>query len=418
MKLKLYQLLTKIASPLIGIYLLKRMKKGKEDPLRFRERFGEATTPRPQGKLIWVHGASVGESLSVLPLIEKIAIALPDAHFLLTTGTVSSAKLLADRLPTRTIHQYIPIDTLPAINGFLNHWRPDLTLWLESELWPNLVTQTSKRCKMLLINGRMSERSYAKWQKHRSLCLEILGCFSAILPWSKGDGERFTKLGGKNIDFLGNIKYDAPPLPDNPEERRSLSVMIGDRPLWLAASTHQGEEEIIAAAHKKLKEKYPELLTIIAPRHPKRAAEIIRNISSLKLHISLRSAGDEITHRSDIYLADTMGELGMFFTLAPIVLIGNSLVGNGGHNPLEPARCNCAIIYGVHMENFTEITDELAERNAAITVTDVDNLIDILDELFSDKSKIEKLATAADVVVREKNGVLDAYTKKIVGYIT
>jgi 3-deoxy-D-manno-octulosonic-acid transferase len=416
MMLKFYQILTRIIAPLIGLYLLKRMKKGKEDPLRFNERLGNSKIPRPDGVLIWIHGASVGEAISVLPLIERLVQSNKTAHFLLTTGTVSSAKLLADRLPERTIHQYIPIDTLAAVDGFISHWKPNLALWVESELWPNLVTQTAKQCKMLLINGRMSGRSYKKWQNHKSLCKEILHCFDLILPWSRDDASRFEKLGGQNVKYLGNIKYDAPPLPDNEEKRHDLTVMIGERPLWLAASTHHGEEEIIAAAHKKLKEKYPGLLTIIAPRHPKRAAEIIRDISPLKLYIGLRSVNDEIISRTDIYIADTLGELGVFFNLAPIVFIGNSLVGVGGHNPLEPARCHCAIIYGSHMENFTEITDEMEGCEAAI-MTDGDRLVNTLDELLSDKSKVEKLAAAADILVKEKNGVLDAYAREIQNYL-
>jgi 3-deoxy-D-manno-octulosonic-acid transferase len=414
--LKLYQVITHVASPLINGYLKKRMKKGKEDPLRFHERLGKAKLPRPDGVVIWIHGASVGEAISVLPLIERLVQANKEAHFLFTTGTVTSAKLLADRLPARTIHQYVPVDTLPAVDSFLAHWQPNLALWVESELWPNLVTQTAKQCKMLLVNGRMSERSYKKWLKHKSLCRKLLGCFELVLPWSRDDAKRFEVLGAKSVNYLGNIKYDAPPLPDDAEKRHYMEVMIGQRPVWLAASTHHGEEEIIAAAHKKLKEKYPELLTIIAPRHPKRAAEIIRDISHLGLYIALRSVNDEIIGRTDIYIADTLGELGMFFNLAPIVFIGNSLVGNGGHNPLEPARSNCAILYGQHMENFTEITAEMEEHKAAV-MTDANRLVSTLDELLGDKNKVEKLAVAAARLVKEKSGVLAAYAGEVQKYL-
>ncbi|MCE3231934.1 MAG: 3-deoxy-D-manno-octulosonic acid transferase [Rickettsiaceae bacterium] len=415
--LRLYQLLTRSLAPLISIYLLKRMRRGKEDPVRFSERFGKTGVERPDGKLVWVHAASVGESISVLPIITKLVEPNGDINFLLTTGTTSSARIVAERLPARTIHQYVPIDTLDAVTNFLSHWKPDLALWVESELWPNLVTQASKICPMLLLNGRMSERSYNKWQRHKSLSNMILSCFSLILAQSKHDAERFEKLGSNNVKYIGNIKYDAPPLPDDEEKRRSLEVMIGSRPIWLASSTHNGEEELIAEAHKKLKEQYPQILTIIAPRHPARSAEIIRTLYDMGMSISLRSIDDEITDRTDIYLADTMGELGIFYRLAKIVFIGGTLVQWGGQNPLEPARLGCSIVHGPHMDNFAEIESELAQHNAAIIVQDSNTLANAVASLIGDEHKRNYIALAALKVVREKNGVLDAYVSAIGQYL-
>lgn len=417
MILRLYQLITCIAGPLIDLYLLKRKKEGKEDPQRYRERSGYAASPRPAGMLLWVHAASVGESLSVLPLIKKLATQYPDGNILLTTGTVTSARLVASRLPDNAFHQYVPVDHILAVSRFLKHWQPNLALWVESELWPNLVTETGKYCPMILINGRISDDSYVKWQRYKALGQHMLSRFALALPQSEHDAKRLEELGARNVKYIGNIKFDAPPLAADPKKMGELINEIGDRQVWLAASTHPGEEDIIGQIHEQLKEAHPELLTIIVPRHPQRSKDIARELSRRKLKIAVRSEGQKAGVETDIYIADTMGELGIFYRLVPIVFIGGSLVEHGGQNPLEAARLECAIILGPHMENFTEITRELEQKNAVISVTGKDQLRQAVDELFNAPDQQHALSSAAMAAVEEKNGVLDAVIEEITPYI-
>jgi 3-deoxy-D-manno-octulosonic-acid transferase len=409
MILKIYKILTQLSRPFIYIYLQKRLYSGKEDSARFHERFGHPSLLRPEGNLIWIHAASVGESISVLPMINKLVALKKKTNFLITTGTTSSAKLIASRLPERTFHQYVPIDQIASVQRFLNHWQPDLALWVESELWPNLVTEAAKCCKMVLLNGRMSNDSYKKWQRYKSLGNRLIGCFGLILAQSQHDAERFRGLGGQNVKYLGNIKFDSPALPADAQKIDALLAMIGQRPVWLAASTHANEEETIAGVHKKLKQIHPEILTIIAPRHPKRAEDIRSVIKSQGINVALRSQNEEINGLTDVYLADTLGELGIFYRLAPIVFIGGSLVNHGGQNPLEAARLHCAIIYGPHMENFLEIKNEFEGRKASVLVEGTEDLHNIVAELITDQNKQRQLANAALELVNEKSGVIDAY---------
>lgn len=411
--LKLYQILTILLTPLINLYILRRKFRGKEDPERFSERLGKPSHIRPNGKLIWVHAASVGESISILPLIERLSTKYTKHNFLITTGTITSAKLLENRMPPRTIHQYIPVDRIPYVRDFLEHWQPDLALWVESELWPNLITKAAVRCPLVLVNGRMSDSSFNTWQKYPSFIRELLGKFNLCLAQSRQDGERLEILGAHDVRYPGNIKYDAPALPADKKILSELAAQIGSRKLWLAASTHKGEEIIASDIHKQLKVKFPDLLTIIVPRHATRKNEILSDLESSGLNISVRSKGDKITDRTDIYLADTMGELGMFFRLAKIVFIGNSLVPNGGHNPLEPARIGCAIIVGPHMFNFAEINREFLENHAMITAKDSDDLKVIIADLLINNEKTVKLIASSLALVQEKNHIVDKIIAEI-----
>lgn len=419
--LKLYQIITILAAPLIKIYLLKRKAKGKEDPVRFQERLGYASLPRPNGNLVWVHAASAGESISVLPLIEKIFIAHPESKFLITTGTVNSAKVMANMLPKYVIHQYVPVDMLPCVHRFLNHWKPDIAIFVESEIWPNLVTQTSKYCPLVMVNGHVSEKSFNNWQKYGSFSKQIFSSFSACFAQSKIDADYISKLGAKNVINAGNIKYDAAPLPYDESKLNEISAVIGRRPIWLAASTHKenndSEEVMVAKIHKEMKAKYPDLLTIIAPRHPARKDEILSELVEIGVNVAVRSMDNKIESTTDIYLADTMGELGIFYRIAPIVFIGGSLVPRGGHNPLEPARLGCAIIVGQYTFNFTEINREFIEKHAMIVASDAEILqIEVLDMLVNSE-KVAKLAKAAGQVVQEKTGIIDNIVKGISPYI-
>lgn len=417
MILKIYQILTSVAGPLIDLYMLKRKKDGKEDPARFGERMGYSSIPRPKGSVVWIHAASVGEALSILPLIKKLSSSYIDVSYLLTTGTTSSAKLVESRLPDNVFHQYVPIDKISVVHRFLRQWRPNLALWVESELWPNLLVQTSKICPILLLNGRMSDVSYGKWSKYKSIISELLGCFSLCLAQSQEDAKRFENLGAHKVKYVGNIKFDAPPLPSDSQKMGELVNMIGERPVWLATSTHAGEEVAVAEIHKNLKEEKPELLTIIAPRHPARAAEIIKQIKGLGLNVAQRSKDELVVEDTDIYLADTLGELGVLYRLSPLVFIGGSLVERGGQNPLEAARLGCVIIYGPHMYNFVEITGEIAAKQAAVKINSQQELEDTIESLILDYGKQEDLAKSAQILVDEKSGIVDAFSEEIALYM-
>lgn len=414
MLLYLYRFLSIVGGPLIDAYLFKRKSLGKEDKERLPERRGIPSITRTKGKLVWIHAASVGESLSILPLMQQISKEYPSLSVLLTTGTVTSANMIKSRLPDRCYHQYVPIDRYFAVRRFLKYWKPDLALWVESEIWPNLLSETYKTCPIILMNGRLSRNSLGKWRRYPSLAATLMQYFTLVLPQSEGDAKRLKELGAKDIRFLGNLKYDAPSLPSDSKKMGELVTMVGERHVWACASTHRGEEEMIAEVHAKLKEVHNDLLTIIIPRHPTRADEIKEAIlEKFKLNIAVRSKSETVHDETDIYLADTMGELGIFYRLAPIVFIGGSLVEHGGHNPLEAARLECALLFGPFMDNFYEMATEFQEKGGAIRVADSTSLYEALDGLMRDADQQSHLAEAAAKLAKQKSGVLERYMESL-----
>lgn len=377
--LALYRQATRLLAPFIPHLLNRRLKRGKEDAVRLPERFGHASRPRPAGKLLWIHAASVGEANTVLPLIHHTLTAYPEAQVLLTTVTVTSARLMAERLPDRAFHQFAPVDTPDAVDRFLSHWRPDLALFVDSELWPNLITQSGERgIKLGLVNARMSERSARRWRKFPFLIRPLLKRFDFCFAQTTGDAARLRKLGMGSFNAIGNLKYDADPLPFDAGEHAKLVARIQGRPVWLAASTHPGEEAMAGRVHQALKASFPGLLTLLVPRHAERGAAIEAELDALGLRVARRSEGKAITAHTDCYLGDTMGELGLFYRLSPIAFIGGSLVPHGGQNPLEAARLGCAVCFGPHMDNFTAICDGLKTADACVTVADESALADLI----------------------------------------
>ncbi len=406
--LPLYRTISTASAPVISWYLRRRLAHGKEDRQRFNERKGISQTPRPSGPLIWIHGASIGESLTVLPLIDRLLETFPSLHVLVTSGTVTSATLLDERLPRGAIHQYVPIDRHHYVRRFLDHWRPELAILTESEFWPNLVTITGdRRIPLILVNGRMSPESFAGWQKIPGLMSRMLRCFSLCLAQANTDANRLRALGAPRVAVLGNLKYATPALPANMEGLDFLRDHIGPRPCWLAASTHSGEEALIGRVHLALKNIYPELITIIVPRHPDRGEAIAKALSADHLTVMRRSSGDAIVSTTDIYLADTLGELGLFFRLSPISFMGKSLVDQGGQNPLEPARLGSAVLFGPHMWNFADISRRLIDADAAEEVTDVDSLTAAVDRLLADPGLCENRGRKGTIVAESENKVLD-----------
>lgn len=412
----LYRIATLVAAPFVPLWLDWRKYKGKEDAKRLGERYGFTSQPRPPGLLVWLHAASVGEANSILALIGAMATRFPKAQLLITTGTVTSAALMQRRLPSSVIHQYVPVDTPMATMRFIRHWKPDIAFWVESELWPNLIYAAKKYyCFMGIINGRMSEKSFELWQKYPGISRPMLESFSLVFPQSEQDGERFRALGVKpqNLIHVGNMKYDGAQLSCDENELLRLSGSISERPHFLAASTHPGEEELIASTHSILAATRPDLLTVIAPRHARRGAEIAAALAPVG-RVALRSRGDAITSDTKFYIADTMGELGLFFRLCEITFMGGSLVPHGGQNPLEAARLSCAILAGTHTHNFSDIYQEMEQVGACLRVKNAAALAGAIDNLLNNNAKLASMQATAKNWVDHKGGA----TKSLLEILT
>jgi 3-deoxy-D-manno-octulosonic-acid transferase len=403
-----YRTLTELGAPAISYYLRRRLAAGREDAARFGERLGKASLPRPEGFLIWCHAASVGEAASLLALIDKLRERYPRAAILVTTGTVTSARMLAGRLPSGVLHQYMPVDRKPYVQSFLSHWRPDLALWVESELWPNMLSGLRQRLiPAILLNGRMSEKSFRQWYRVRSWAKEILGTFNLCLTQTEAERGRFVTLGAKPVRCIGNLKYAAQPLPFDAPALDSLRAEVAGREVWLMASTHRGEEEMAAGAHRQLQPTRPGLLTIIVPRHAARGDEIAARLAGLGLKVARRSKGEAITPETAIYLADTMGELGLFYRLSPLVVMGGSFAAVGGHNPVEPAQLGSALVFGPSMFNFSEIVREFLNRRAALQLKHANELSFTINRLLSNPAEREAFARSAGILATEKRHVLE-----------
>jgi len=419
MKLTLYRMATSLGGPFIRYYLNNRLKAGKEDAERFDERLGIASLPRPTGKLMWIHAASVGESLAALPLIERLNLEHPEWQVLITTGTVTSACLMIERLPSNARHQFVPVDRVSYVRHFLEHWKPDLALWMESEFWPNLVIETRARAvPMVVLNGRMSERSFKGWMKHKSMMRRILFSFRLIMAQSETDGARFTQLGAKTVTVPGNIKFSGSPLPVDVDDFESLARQIGERPVWLASSTHDGEEVLCGRIHAGLKKNKETLLTLIVPRHPQRGKAVAAELKQIGLNVSLRSAGQDITDATDIYIADTMGELGLFYRLCEIVYIGKTLLNGGGQNPIEAALLDCALIFGPDMSNFSDVATKLLEAKGAITVQNEAQLSAAVQHLLDDANVRSKACDEAHTIATSEAHVLNRIMIDLAPYLT
>ena len=371
MPLGLYRLLSHALRPLVPLLLARRLATGKEERTRLAERRGFAGLTRPEAPLVWLHAASVGESLSVLPLIEHLLARDPACHALVTTGTVTSARILADRLPPRSAHQYVPVDTPDAVARFLDHWRPDAALWVESELWPNLLVESCRRgIPLALVNARMSQRSFRRWGRLPGLVRPLLTGFAVTLAQSEADGARYTALGARDVRVVGDLKAIAAPLAAEPEALARLQQAIGHRPVWLAASTHGGEEAMAGRVHRILAQQHRDLLTIVVPRHAARGDTIAAELATLGLSVARRGKGAAPRPDDAVFLGDTMGEMGLYLALAPSVFVGKSLLHEGGHNPREPALLGRAVLFGPHMENFAAAAAALQQAGGAVTVAD------------------------------------------------
>lgn len=377
--------------------LAKRTAAGKEDPARIEERFGRASVARPEGFLVWFHAASVGESVSILELLRRLCDLRDDLNVLVTTGTVTSAELMAARLPDRAIHQFVPVDTGDAVRGFLEHWKPDLAIWTESELWPTLMYETHTRgVPMLLVNARMKKASHDAWRWVPGMAKSLLQRFDYILAQDDATAGYLRRLGVKKdrIEVTGTLKEGSAALPYDEAERTRIANGLAGRPVWLAASTHEGEEAMAAEAHRSASRSTQRLLLIIAPRHPDRGPAIAQMLRDDGWEVGLRSAGDTPNLETQIYVADTLGEMGLWFRIAPVSFLGGSLAKIGGHNPFEPAALGSAIIHGPHVHKVADIYEKLASAGATVEVDSAASLAKAVGRVLS-PDKAASMAHAA-----------------------
>jgi 3-deoxy-D-manno-octulosonic-acid transferase len=450
--LTLYQRLTRAGTPLIHVHIKRRMRRGKEDAARINERFGIASVARPAGRLVWLHAASIGEALSALSFLSLLNTRYPSVQLLFTTGTVTSATLLATKLPAGAIHQFMPVDTPVAVARFLDHWKPDAGLFLESELWPNMLMEAKKRgIRLALLNARMSETSMRNWGYAPDTIAELLSSFTMILAQSEADRRRYETLarviarnscseaihsaskqavdcfglesprndGGKEqhhspfIHYVGNLKHDAAPLATDADTLAQLKTQLTGRPIFVGASLHPSEEIIFAQAALALKKQHADLLAILIPRHPERGKEMEASIGTLPLITARRSLAEAITEKTDIYIADTIGELGLWYRLADAVLIGGSLIAHGGQNPLEPIRLGAPVMFGTHMFNFEPTASELLAAGAAVRVESTSQIAACAQQWFSDEAARRAVIQNATAWLAAKPPVAEAMLKTL-----
>jgi 3-deoxy-D-manno-octulosonic-acid transferase len=406
MTLRMYQRLASGLVPLAPALIKRRLKQGKEDPARVGERRGLSQDVRPHGPLVWIHGASVGEVLAAAALIERLRDL--NLRILLTSGTVTSAAVVAKRFPPDVIHQYVPYDSPRYVARFLDHWKPSLALFIESDLWPNLILAgAARRVPMVLINGRMSPRSFPRWRRMYGTISALLSRFDICLAQSKTDAERFSALGGRDVVTTGNLKLDVPAPPADPAKLERLMAMTRGRPIIVAASTHPGEDEMLVAAHRNLVGFFPQLLTVIVPRHPDRGSSISGLITASGLKPAMRSRDEPPAAATDIYVADTMGELGLFYRLSPVVFMGGSLIRHGGQNPIEAIKLGAAIVHGPHVFNFADVYEALDASGGARQADTPELLVKQLGQLLADPAVRDKMQHAGSGVVEELGGALN-----------
>ncbi|HET7850159.1 MAG TPA: 3-deoxy-D-manno-octulosonic acid transferase [Pseudolabrys sp.] len=414
--LRAYRLLSVAATPLAPLLLARRLSRGKEHRARMAERRGESSIARPPGSLIWVHGASVGELTTALPLVERIRAR--GFNVLVTTGTVTSAGLAEQRLSRGAVHQFVPLDSPRFVRRFMRHWQPNLALFVESDLWPNLMLEAADEgVPLILVNGRLSESSYRRWRRFPRTIANLLHRFDLCLARTASDAARYEELGAPRVVTAGNLKLDVPPPPTDADALASLQKAIRDRPVIAAASTHGGEEAMIIHAHKRLRARFPGLLTIVAPRHPERGPAIAELARSAGMTAALRSLREKPERKTAIYIADTMGELGLVYRLAPIVFVGGSLVPHGGQNPIEAAKLGAAILHGPQVSNFEEIYAALDAANGAREIANADELADRIAGWLADPAARAAVADSAGKTVEGLGGALERTMRALDPYL-
>jgi len=409
----LYKYLTVLISPVLWIWIRYRLIVGKEHSHRIKERFGYPTIVRPNNAIIWLHGASVGEVKTLFPLVDRIRNNYPDSYILITSATRTSAELIYKKNLPNTYHQYLPLDIPKAVNSFVDYWKPNMLIITESEIWPNLLTSVkSKNIPIALINGRFSQKSIKSWSLFKNTAQIIFNYFDLIISADINTDNFLRGVIGDKVQHLGNLKSNTSQLEVNKIKYKKLKKQIGNRRVWCAASTHKGEEKFIINAHKKLKSKFPNLMLIMALRHPERAKNVIRKIDSMS--VARHSCEEIITKKTDIYLIDTIGDMGLAYSLSEITLVCGSLIkGLKGHNPLEPANFSNAILTGNYFNSFHDIYMSMINLKAAAKISSVDKIEKDVSELLSDTNKLKNKQNLAFNFVKRQTSILDTTWYKL-----
>lgn len=419
--LSFYRSLTNLSGPFIRLLLSSRLRNGKEQPARIQERYGHAGYLRPDGDLLWVHAASVGEAQSSLIVIERLLEKFDKLHVLITTGTIGSADFLQNKLPVRTMHQFYPLDHPRWVKRFLSHWRPDFVLWMESEIWPNMLAGLeAQSVPVVLLNARLSDKSARRWGYFKGAAKAILGSFDLILTQTDDDAAAYRGLGHHAVHTAGNLKYSAAPLACDDARLKALTQAINGRPIWVYASTHAGEEALACRVHQQLKARLPNLLSIIVPRHINRGDDIAALCADHGLNTTLRGDGLALPDtNTDIYIADTMGELGLLYRAAPLAVIGRSFSddGGGGHNPIEAAQLGAAVLSGPHVQYQQEIFDDMAAADAVRIIDNPDDLSTAIEALLSDDDALKTLQKRGHDFVEKQSHVIDTVENHILPLI-
>lgn len=407
---RLYGLAANLMAPLAYASVARKLIAQGTAPFRLPERKGHATRPRPDGRLIWFHAASVGESLSVLRLITELGARDPELSFLITSGTATSASILSGRLPPHTTHQFPPLDSRRAVTRFLDHWRPSAAVFVESELWPQMISLTAARdIPLALINARLSDGSARNWGRLPATARHLMGQFRMIHCQDQRTADHLHALGLGHARAGINLKSLSGPLPHDARELERMKSQVQDRPLWLAASTHPGEEAVMLAAHRHMLGHDPDALLILVPRHPDRADAIEVQIAEAGLEGARRSTGMAITGQTRVYLADTLGEMGLWYALSPLTCLGGSFTDVGGHNPFEPAHAGSAIVHGPLYVNFATAYADLAAQEAAIEVADADALSAVLHRFLNDPDALDMQRARAGAFAKAQDAGLDGF---------
>lgn len=409
MVINFYKILMTLIFPILKVtYIKKRQRRGKEHPIRFGERVGIYKKKRPEGKLYWFHGASVGESVSMLPLIDKLLKEDENLSIMVTTGTITSAEIMAKRLPERAFHQFIPFDVPRYVKNLINHFNPDAVLWFESELWPSFLSEIKKRnIPFILVNGRISDKSYKNWKKFRFLSKELLSCFSLCLGQSEQDKNRLKFLGASRVDCVGNLKYAGMPLDVDKNKLDELKEKVKNKRVFVLSSTHNNEEEQFADQIRHLQDFVPNVFIIVAPRHPERGIEVTNMFRRKGFNVAQRSKDEPITDDVEIYVADTIGEMGLWYGVGEISFIGGSLINRGGQNFNEPARCKNAVIVGNFMNNFSDMINRAKINNAVWQFSSASDVVDEVIALFKEDELLQERQNNAYAWTVLENKVLD-----------
>jgi len=386
-----YRILINLILFLSPIIILIRLLQKKEDPLRFKEKLGFYSKKKLKGKLIWFHGASVGEILSVIPLIEKLEKNKQIRQILITSNTLSSSKILSRLKLKKTIHQFLPIDTDYNTNKFLSYWDPSIAIFIDSEIWPNMITNIKKKnISLMLINARITKKSFTKWNFFPSSAKKLFQNFDMCLSSSLESKNYLKLLGAKKISYIGNLKFTQSEKTAD-ELSSNIKKFFLTRKIWCASSTHELEEKICANIHKKLKIKYKNLLTVIIPRHIHRTKKIIKEIKELNLKIHLHDSRKKIDEETDIYLVNSFGQTQSFFKACKTVFLGGSIIEHGGQNPLEAAKYGCQILHGPNVWNFKEIYNLLEVHGVSNKITTTKQLSLKVEQIFNNKKNSKKL---------------------------